>query len=245
MCAMAIYQNDDLPDITIEKQLGPDILNGPFATVLKVTDNMVVLVTTECNIYMRMWCILEMFLATQWNRRVKVGQFSDGRIKVSSSWVGSDYRPDFETPLLSHSLKAADSKQAKCGKKNDEKSIQELIESTCGYANLDIAIEKARLDGVLAVKKLSSRLSTDERLKLRRRRNQRQELEQRTLFLLKREESLLSILKRIPTEQLSSIEEDSVAALNKEKSKHLDGLRRYCDASLKYSIMCNILNLKK
>ena len=45
VCALAIYQNDDIEDVTIAKQLGPDALYGPFATVLRQADCMVAVIT--------------------------------------------------------------------------------------------------------------------------------------------------------------------------------------------------------
>lgn len=59
VCAMAIYQPEDMPELTVESQLGEDPSTGPFATVLKQADVMVALTTLECNIYTRMWCVLK------------------------------------------------------------------------------------------------------------------------------------------------------------------------------------------
>ena len=59
ICAFAIYQNhgdDDKP--TIFEQLGPDPEYGPFATVLKGADSMVAVVTETCDIYSRLWYVL-------------------------------------------------------------------------------------------------------------------------------------------------------------------------------------------
>ena len=53
ICAFAIYQPEDIPGLTIAKQLGPDPSRGPFASVLKSAEAMLCIVTTSCDIYTR------------------------------------------------------------------------------------------------------------------------------------------------------------------------------------------------
>merc|ERR1712216_970550 len=45
VCAMAIYQNDDLPEMLVKKQLGPDPMYGPFATVLRQASVMLAVIS--------------------------------------------------------------------------------------------------------------------------------------------------------------------------------------------------------
>ena len=56
VCAFSIYQNND-PDkgVTIWQQLGSDPEHGPVATVLRVVDLMLAVLTEECDIYTRLW----------------------------------------------------------------------------------------------------------------------------------------------------------------------------------------------
>merc|ERR1740117_466235 len=65
ICAVAIYQNEDIEELTIEKQIGPVPDHSPFGTVLRGADVMVSVTTRSCNLYARMWCVYEMFFALQ------------------------------------------------------------------------------------------------------------------------------------------------------------------------------------
>ena len=59
VCAFAIYQNScDSDKPTIAEQLGPDPEFGPFATVLMDAESMIAVMTTLCEIYTRLWCVL-------------------------------------------------------------------------------------------------------------------------------------------------------------------------------------------
>ena len=78
VCATAIYQNEDKPSLTISKQLGPSIEYGPFATVLKQANSMIAVFTPSVDIYLRMWCVFEIFIAV--------------KLKVPLRFVGLSYQ---------------------------------------------------------------------------------------------------------------------------------------------------------
>ncbi|CAB9514426.1 expressed unknown protein [Seminavis robusta] len=76
ICATAIYQNDDIESMTIEKQLGSKPQNGPFATVIRETSRMIVVSTPQCEIYCRLWCVYEIFCAVAVNAAIELLYFS-------------------------------------------------------------------------------------------------------------------------------------------------------------------------
>ncbi len=84
ICATAIYQCNDIEDVTVDKQLGPHPSTGPFATVLKQADKMVCVMTPESDIYTRLWCVYEMYVAVSFGVSVGMAYFSE-----SKGWGGS------------------------------------------------------------------------------------------------------------------------------------------------------------
>ena len=74
ICAFAIYQPEDMSELTIAKQLGSDPCRGPFTSVLKAADVMLCIVTSSCDIYTRMWCVFEMYEALQLGPGDKLGR---------------------------------------------------------------------------------------------------------------------------------------------------------------------------
>lgn len=140
VCAFAIYQPEDLPHVTIEQQLGPHPSTGPFATVLKQADVMLAVLTGQCNIYTRMWCVLEMFTALQLGLPVRIAQYM------------RPYSQDVNMPFLHQCATAVDSAAARCGNpantpNSDEIMIRQMIEAMPGgFLAVDHAIEASRLD---------------------------------------------------------------------------------------------------
>ncbi|CAJ1360866.1 unnamed protein product [Effrenium voratum] len=162
VCAFAIYQPEDLPEVSIVKQLGPDVARGPFAHVLHHADSMLAVVTTSCNIYTRMWCVFEMYVALQRGVPVKMFGFAvpvAGMCGIRSGELIND-------PIRDATCEAVDTKSARCGAPNlpqndDEKAIRQCIElMPGGYVAIDEAIEKERLrylQGVLDSDELQER----------------------------------------------------------------------------------------
>ena len=71
ICAFSIYQNSILSKgVTITEQLGSDPKFGVFATVLKISESMLVIPTNGCNMFTRLWCVYDTFFATQNGVRV-------------------------------------------------------------------------------------------------------------------------------------------------------------------------------
>lgn len=72
VCAFAIYQPEDIPELTIEKQLGEDPKRGPFAVVLSQVSKMLGFVTRNCDIYTRPWCVYEIYVAISYNVPINI-----------------------------------------------------------------------------------------------------------------------------------------------------------------------------
>ena len=130
VCAMAIYQEDKE---TISKQLGPSLEHGPFATVLKQATDMIAVFTPAADIYLRMWCVFEIFVAVKYGVDVKFAAVN----QQSRSGIENIYDAIYE-----HGQKRCYSATAKCGKESDEEQIRTLINSTDGkFDILDSAVE--------------------------------------------------------------------------------------------------------
>eukprot|EP00927_Polykrikos_kofoidii_P068092 TRINITY_DN63489_c0_g1_i1.p1 TRINITY_DN63489_c0_g1~~TRINITY_DN63489_c0_g1_i1.p1 ORF type:complete len:1214 (+),score=137.61 TRINITY_DN63489_c0_g1_i1:164-3805(+) len=143
ICAMAIYQPEDLPEVTIARQLGPSPRRGPFATVLRQASQMLCLLTELCNIYTRMWCVYEMFVAMEFGVQVRMVQsFAySARLGVVDALYEQCSRP-------------VRSQEARCGNpaspiNNDERAIRREIESSSSYEAVNRAVEEARLQALL------------------------------------------------------------------------------------------------
>lgn len=138
VCAMAIYQNEDIPSVTISKQLGPSIENGPFATVLKQADGMIAVFTPSVDIYLRMWCVFEIFIA------VKL------QVPVRFAALSYQFRSGMENmydAIFEHGRNKTSSNDARCGNpklkmNSDEKQIRQLINAYPGkFHTIDAVIE--------------------------------------------------------------------------------------------------------
>ncbi len=138
VCAMAIYQNEDIPAITISKQLGPSVQFGPFATVLKQASQMIAVFTPAADIYTRMWCVFEIFMAVK--NGVPV-QFA------ALSYQFLSGMENFYDAIFEHGKKVSPSVNARCGDpskpmNDDEKKIRKLIEAFPGkFQTIDAVIE--------------------------------------------------------------------------------------------------------
>jgi hypothetical protein len=138
VCAMSIYQNEDIPLLTISKQLGPSLENGPFATVLKQAITMVAVFTPAVDIYTRMWCVFDIFFAVKYNVPV---QF------VALSYQFRSGMENMYDAIIEHGKKESSAADARCGDptkplNDDEKHIRSLIEEYPGKFNtIDAVIE--------------------------------------------------------------------------------------------------------
>ena len=162
ICFCAIYQNEDGAGPSIAEQLGPSVEGGPFAAVIRSLKSlpplaappapsdrrsgdsalstpcaeggiMVAVITATCDIYTRMWCIYEMFVATQTECPVVCTQ-------PPVEWVrsfGSLGWDESSNPLIVMCNSAVDSSRARCGNpanppNADETNIRAKIESLVG-----------------------------------------------------------------------------------------------------------------
>lgn len=144
VCAMALYQAEDIETVTIEKQLGPSPSSGPFAAVLRDVEVMVAITTRQCNIYSRMWCVYEMFCALQLGVKVVTAQ----AIQYSDDCGFQDtFTEQCKVPICS--------RLARCGKPSsvvneDERRIRAEIEAIPGgYDLVDVAVEVQRLHALM------------------------------------------------------------------------------------------------
>lgn len=161
VCATAIYQPEDTPEVMIADQLGSDPTTGPFATVLRQASLMVALNTPWCDIYTRMWCILEMYIAQKNEVPVDVLYVSvksnkdatNGGHGAFGSAEGTQLSNPFEGQL------PVNCKEARCGNPKaeinpDEKMIRKTVESLPGgYKDIDRAVEAIRYESLLKVER--------------------------------------------------------------------------------------------
>lgn len=116
ICAMAIYQNEDLPELTISKQLGPNPSTGPFSIVLKQSSKMIAIVTPDCDIYTRLWCVYEIFMAIQLGVIVELAFFSE------STGFGGSGQTYFNAGM-DNANAAVNTKEATCSSESDQLMI--------------------------------------------------------------------------------------------------------------------------
>ncbi len=138
VCAMSIYQNEDIPSISIFRQLGPSLEHGPFATVLKQATTMFAIFTPAVDIYMRMWCVFEVYIAVKYGVPVKFVALSYQYL----SGIQNIYDSIFE-----HGKKKVSSVNARCGDpsqplNDDERRIRSMIQAYPGaFHTIDSVIE--------------------------------------------------------------------------------------------------------
>lgn len=130
VCAMAMYQEDEE---TIANQLGSSLEHGPFATVLKQATDMIAVFTPAADIYLRMWCVFEIFIA------VKYG------VEIRFTALNQQFRSGIQNiydAVYEHGRNRCDSVNARCGNISDETKIRELINFTEGkFEMLDCVVE--------------------------------------------------------------------------------------------------------
>lgn len=136
--ATAIYQPEDDPDLTLEKQLGVEA-GGPLVLILKQVDLMLCVMTPQGNIFERLWCLFEMFTAVQLEVQLQVAC----RRKCD--------REMLDDPLPRFCLAPVSARTARCGPQGsspnaDEQAILGALEAFPGsFAAVDRAVEEIRL----------------------------------------------------------------------------------------------------
>jgi len=133
------YQNnDESKGVTMAQQLGTEFRCGPFATVLKHVDLMLVIPTNGCNISTRLWCVFDVFCAIQ----------NDVRVRISTELTPDDlYMGRTQNDIcVTQSMIRVNSIEATCGHLTDEEKIRETINCSAeGFDALDNTIETIRL----------------------------------------------------------------------------------------------------
>eukprot|EP00548_Thalassiothrix_antarctica_P018999 CAMPEP_0194194452 /NCGR_PEP_ID=MMETSP0154-20130528/75587_1 /TAXON_ID=1049557 /ORGANISM="Thalassiothrix antarctica, Strain L6-D1" /LENGTH=403 /DNA_ID=CAMNT_0038918883 /DNA_START=1240 /DNA_END=2450 /DNA_ORIENTATION=+ len=158
ICALSIYQNNDKEKgPTIGEQLGPDPENGPFATILRTVKLMIVVLTSASDVYSRLWCVYEMYMATQLGVKVVLSPYGRsynfylGMMEVQSGNMKADI-------CISNLHKPINSIRARCGhpsqpENEDEKMIRRVINtSRTKFAGLDEAVESIRFQYLVGYK---------------------------------------------------------------------------------------------
>jgi len=150
VCALSIHQNNgECKGVTISQQLGSNPASGPFSVVLEDAVLMLAVVTSMCDIYSRLWCVYEIFVATQKGVRVRLCPFiSESDLR----WGHTD-----KDICIVQAKNLVDSSNARCGDPNsvrndDEKAIRRTIEgetdgsrNTDGFDKVNQIIEMTRL----------------------------------------------------------------------------------------------------
>jgi len=143
ICALSIYQNEDLPELTIEKQLGPSPATGPFATVLKQAQCMLAIMTESCDIYTRLWCVYEIFIAISMNVPVSLATFN----RIQTSGGGSEAM--YTNVVLDSCGNPVVTSKAKCGMQADEVMIKAEIEKEGGFNLIDETVMWVRIKALI------------------------------------------------------------------------------------------------
>lgn len=101
--------------------------------MLRQATDMIAIFTPAADIYLRMWCVFEIFVAVQLGVPIKFAALN----KQVRSGIENIYYSIYE-----HGRRRCDSAKAKCGQKSDENEIRSLINSTLGkFALLDSTVE--------------------------------------------------------------------------------------------------------
>jgi hypothetical protein len=151
LCSTAMYQNEDIPEVTIAKQLGPDHTRGPCPTVLRNAALMIGVVGQRHCLTSRMWCVFEMHMAVRQKVPIQMVQYV---ARYSAHGKEKEFGNIDTLPILEQALQPVNSLQARCGParcttNHDEKSIRKSIEAGVGFQMVDVEIEKVRFQALL------------------------------------------------------------------------------------------------
>jgi len=143
ICATALYQPEDTPELTLERQMGSEA-GGPLTAVLGQVALLLCVLTTTCNIYTRLrpglivwgWCLFEIFTAVQLGVQVDVTSRQSGRYGLGA----------LEDALLKLCEEPIEADRAACGRSVDEGAIREALRAVAGGQRaVDQAVEESRL----------------------------------------------------------------------------------------------------
>jgi len=135
ICAMALYQPEDTPELTLERQMGSEA-GGLLAAVLGHVALLLCVLTTTCNIYTRLWCLFEIFTAVQSGVQVDITSRQSGRYGLGA----------LEDALLKLCEEPIETDRAVCGCPVEEEAIREALRAVAGGLEaVDQAVEESRL----------------------------------------------------------------------------------------------------
>jgi len=123
ICAFALYQNttdDNSHGPTIDEQLGPDLTHGPISTVQRSgIESMITILNGRCDIYKRLWCVYEMYMA----RKLGVN------VILCPPVAGTEYDGRYinRNICIRDANKRFDSSLARCGRSGDDRRYQSSI----------------------------------------------------------------------------------------------------------------------
>jgi len=143
VCAMALHQGEGTPSVTIERQL---------TMVLETVDVLVCLLTASCNVFTRLWCLFEVFIASRLGLEVRVAS------RKTKFGLGA-----IDELLIKFCERPVDSRNATCGTQApgttprawqrgqaDEAALRRAIEAVAdGYDAVDRVVEEARLTALI------------------------------------------------------------------------------------------------
>eukprot|EP00747_Dinoflagellata_sp_TGD_P104713 gnl/TRDRNA2_/TRDRNA2_169322_c5_seq1.p1 gnl/TRDRNA2_/TRDRNA2_169322_c5~~gnl/TRDRNA2_/TRDRNA2_169322_c5_seq1.p1 ORF type:complete len:275 (-),score=49.27 gnl/TRDRNA2_/TRDRNA2_169322_c5_seq1:20-844(-) len=153
VCATAIYQPEDIDGMKVGDQLGKDTMSGPFACVVKQAAKMVAINTPAVDIYTRMWCVLEMYVAVQHDVPVEIA-FVPVTDKGGYGGAIREQSNPFEGQI-----DVVNSQEAGCSKQEDADKIKaEIALLPGGFKAINHAVEQVRYDALVKAEEDALRL---------------------------------------------------------------------------------------
>lgn len=139
VAAFAIYQPDDLVELSIASQTGTSLYESPFAQVVRQAKMMIIVVGPDPNVYSRCWCLLEITMAMDAECHVRL-----------SSFVMPLGPNDVSTPFFDVLEEPVSAQDSRCSTQLDELKVRAAINARPGgLAAVNRAIERARLETLL------------------------------------------------------------------------------------------------
>lgn len=140
LAATAMYQPEDNPNLTIERQLGAEA-GGPLVAVLSQATCLLCVLTETGNIFSRLWCIFEIYTALELGLEVR----------MISKQRGVGLSTAIDQVLIESCFEPISCKSACCGVPGqphgeaDQTAIRAAIEALPGgYDALDRAVDEVR-----------------------------------------------------------------------------------------------------
>jgi len=145
VAAAALYQVEDMPEVTLARQIGREV-GGLLTEVLRKASLLLCVPSATCSIYKRLWCLFEMSTALQLGVKIQT-------VTIQALSAGSSPEACSDDGSLGRVyLDPINTREARCGvmgthaATEDEQAIRsEITASPGGYATIDRASEELRL----------------------------------------------------------------------------------------------------